>query len=292
MTEEQLIYFTTIVSCGSYSEAALELDISQSSVSRQILSLEQELGITLFNRKRRQISLTAAGQKLYPKAQHILEQIEELKKDAFSLRPDFKRNLPLLILPIIGHLNFYVLLNRFELENPQFTIALSELEEPALFHRINNGDFQMAFSYFDPFYMRSDNDFIPVMEDEIVLAVHSDSHLLGRDSISPKDLSDMPLMLMEKYTCIYHYCDQLFKSNKISPNVMGFGRPESLLGAVDAGRCCALVPRVHSNFYLSNHIKLLSFDKPLKIPLGLMINPSYADRKGVKLFVKMITEIS
>ena len=43
MTETQLEYFTRIVELGSFSEAALELDISQSSISKQIMQLEDEL---------------------------------------------------------------------------------------------------------------------------------------------------------------------------------------------------------------------------------------------------------
>ena len=56
MTEDQLIYFTSIVECGSYSETALELDISQSTISKQVAALETELGVKLFDRSTRKAS--------------------------------------------------------------------------------------------------------------------------------------------------------------------------------------------------------------------------------------------
>ena len=58
MTEDQLLYFTSIVECGSYSEAALDLNISQSTISKQVAQLESELNVKLFDRSTRKASLT------------------------------------------------------------------------------------------------------------------------------------------------------------------------------------------------------------------------------------------
>lgn len=64
MQIEQLRYFCMIVEQKTFSEAAFLLHISQSSLSKQVMKLEQELDTVLFNRSRRQVSLTKEGQQV------------------------------------------------------------------------------------------------------------------------------------------------------------------------------------------------------------------------------------
>jgi len=56
----------------SFTRAGEELHLTQSAVSRQILELEEQLGVTLFERRHRSLALTEAGQVLYPAAEHVL----------------------------------------------------------------------------------------------------------------------------------------------------------------------------------------------------------------------------
>ena len=69
MELKQIRYFLAIVEVGSFSVAADELYISQSSLSKQISALEKELGVRLFDRSKRQIALTAAGEACLKHAQ-------------------------------------------------------------------------------------------------------------------------------------------------------------------------------------------------------------------------------
>jgi LysR family transcriptional regulator, transcription activator of glutamate synthase operon len=73
MELKQVEYFLTIVDTGSFSTAADELYISQSSLSKQIMSLEKELGFQLFDRSKRKIVLTPAGEALLAFARNLNE---------------------------------------------------------------------------------------------------------------------------------------------------------------------------------------------------------------------------
>lgn len=64
MTIEQLQYFLAIATYHTFSQAALELNMTQSSLSKHIIKLEQELDVKLLDRTHRQISLTIYGQQL------------------------------------------------------------------------------------------------------------------------------------------------------------------------------------------------------------------------------------
>ncbi len=66
-----------VVEAGGFSAAARQLDLAPSSISRQIQSLEDELGARLFHRTTRKLSLTEAGGIYYERASRILIDVDE-----------------------------------------------------------------------------------------------------------------------------------------------------------------------------------------------------------------------
>ncbi len=79
MTFQQIRYFDAIVRTGSMSHAADQLFISQPSLSVSISNLEKELGVPLFERRGRSVTLTAEGEAFVPHAQQILQSVEEAR---------------------------------------------------------------------------------------------------------------------------------------------------------------------------------------------------------------------
>lgn len=82
----QLQYFCAAARCRNMSVAADELWISQSSLSKAITSLEDELGVRLFDRVGRRIRLNEAGRLFYHQASHILQLINDLTRQVSQIR--------------------------------------------------------------------------------------------------------------------------------------------------------------------------------------------------------------
>ena len=80
--------FTKVVSSGSFSAAARELEISQASVTKQIKELESWLGARLLNRTTRRLSLTEIGTGFYERSMRILEAVEEARSAAGALQTE------------------------------------------------------------------------------------------------------------------------------------------------------------------------------------------------------------
>ena len=78
MLLKQMRYFAAVVDCGSFTEAAAQCYISQSAISQQIRSLEQELGVELIHRENRHFSLTPAGTFFYSRCKQLLKDADEL----------------------------------------------------------------------------------------------------------------------------------------------------------------------------------------------------------------------
>src|SRR5919199_5911035 len=75
MELRQLQYLSCIARVGGFRRAADELDISQATLSEQIKLLERELGVRLFERGARTVSLTEPGRVLLERAERILEEV-------------------------------------------------------------------------------------------------------------------------------------------------------------------------------------------------------------------------
>lgn len=78
---KKLRYFLTVIDRGSYTRAARELGVSQSTLSEHIASLEVQLGRALLTRGLRGVSVTEAGRTLYRHAQIIVRQVEQAEQD-------------------------------------------------------------------------------------------------------------------------------------------------------------------------------------------------------------------
>lgn len=81
METDQLLAFLTVADYLNFSRAAEALYISQPTLSKQIIRLENELGVPLFIRSRRSVSLTPQGRKILPIARHIVEYTSLLKEN-------------------------------------------------------------------------------------------------------------------------------------------------------------------------------------------------------------------
>lgn len=90
MTLRQLRYFLEIAQLRSFTRASEVLHIAQSALSRQVRALEEELGVDLFNRHERGVSLTEAGELLRVRAQRLLDSFDVLR-DEIVARADEPR---------------------------------------------------------------------------------------------------------------------------------------------------------------------------------------------------------
>lgn len=78
----QLRAFVGVADYGNFSEAALQMDLSQSAISHAIASLEEELGVILLSRGRHGANLTPVGERIIPQAREVLHLLEGIVKEA------------------------------------------------------------------------------------------------------------------------------------------------------------------------------------------------------------------
>lgn len=82
MTSDQIRYFLTVATCLNFTEASKKLFVAQSSLSRNIANLEEELGLKLFTRNKKYVRLTPAGAVLFEEFSKLEKQVEKALQSA------------------------------------------------------------------------------------------------------------------------------------------------------------------------------------------------------------------
>lgn len=117
--------FTKVVDLGSFSEAGRQLDLDQSSISRQVSALEDQLGVRLLNRTTRRLALTEAGQLYYERAVSILSEIEEANQAVLQLSATPRGTLRITVPVVFGRLHVAVALPGFLAQFPELRVDLT-----------------------------------------------------------------------------------------------------------------------------------------------------------------------
>ncbi|MBS8225116.1 LysR substrate-binding domain-containing protein [Vannielia litorea] len=128
-----ILYFETVARRGTLSRAAEELTVSPSAVSQQIKLLEQQLGVKLFRREGRQLSLTLEGEQLYQSAGTALRMLKDARRNLGRSRET--RRLNLRVAPSFGVLWLGPRLSRFVGKHPEWELRVDAAPDPTDFDR-------------------------------------------------------------------------------------------------------------------------------------------------------------
>lgn len=126
----QMLIFVRSVDEGSFSGAARAMDLTPSAVSKQISALEDRLGVRLFNRTTRHISLTEAGQAFYERCNRIMAEIEEAEETASSLQDQVRGTLRVSATAAFARVEVLPLLKEFLDRYPDLSIQIELTDRP------------------------------------------------------------------------------------------------------------------------------------------------------------------
>lgn len=124
MNIDQIKAFHKIVATGSFTEAARHLYLTQSAVSQQILALEDEVGVRLFDRSAKRIRMTAEGEALLVYAQRLLDLQDEIESLFGSLKTLQKGKISLGATAVVGTYFMPAVISKYHRQYPGIDIDL------------------------------------------------------------------------------------------------------------------------------------------------------------------------
>ena len=122
----QLRYFVRVAEMGSFSKAAIELDVAQPALSRQVRLLETDLRVTLLQRTGRGVLLTEAGKRLYEHAIGILQLVAHAREDLSANRDEATGRIVIGLPPSMGRMLTLPLVDAFKQHLPRARLAIVE----------------------------------------------------------------------------------------------------------------------------------------------------------------------
>ena len=217
MEIDQLETFLAVISYGGFHRAAGALHVSQPAVSARIRSLEDSLGVTLFERVRSRLLLSPAGKALRPHAEQLLRTVAAARQAVHELQPSAGGALR-----IAGSLSIctYFLpdvMKDYQAKNPKVMVSLRSGNSLEVLKMVLEGEADIGIA-------RSVNhpevETMTLRDDPLILVSHPVHPAAHKKWLSLQEIESMPLVFYDRGSSDWTLTQGLFRRAGILPNVV------------------------------------------------------------------------
>ncbi len=236
----------------NFTQSSLDLHISQSSFSRHIAALEQELGVTLFKRNRRRVELTESGQLLLPELEAIAAHYDRAKARLSTEESAFVGHLRIGILSDLTNRIAPKLINQFRKKHPNVTLFFREFSHTSLLEALHKDVVDIAFLSSIEMDNLKDIDFYVLQICDNAVVTSLDHTFSNKDSINIQDLRNETFIIIDQResTIISGMTMQQCLSGGFVPKlIINAKQIPSLLFMVSCGQGISILPMDNRNFF-------------------------------------------
>ncbi|MGY4253657.1 DNA-binding transcriptional LysR family regulator [Bradyrhizobium sp. USDA 4516] len=244
MNLQQALTFLTVAELGTVSKAALRLRVAQPALSRQIIGLERELGLQLFDRVGRRLLLTGEGEQLIAGCRLLLNSVNSLKEQAQLLRQGDTG-----VLRIAGspqHIESVLsdFLHRYAERYPGVEIRIREGTGSEILAMLERGEVHLGQNLLHAVRLNEQHfGSLPLGSVQLLAACHPSMPLGPRCTIEIADLAELPLLLLDSGFGFRRAFDAASRMAGLKPKITFESRsPHTLLALAEAGHGVAIVP--------------------------------------------------
>lgn len=189
---KSLYYFSIVAETKSITKAASRLYVTQSTLSKNIILLEQNLGIQLLERKGKNISITPAGNFIYEKWKDLIktynDQIAAVRKFQ-EIVPDRIRIGFFPALDVVDYFDKF--LGRIQQYQPEMFIEIFRMNNTRLFEHMNAEKIDLLFTLEKDIPLQKENYEWKIVDQVPLAVIYSNDHSLAKkEQIYPEDLND------------------------------------------------------------------------------------------------------
>jgi DNA-binding transcriptional LysR family regulator len=273
MEFRQFRYFIAVAQELSFSRAAKRLHVSQPPLSRQVSSLEDELGVRLLNRNKHKVSLTDAGSLFLIHAQDVVEGMETAATMARKVAQGEIGRLVLGYGGVAAYTYVPSILRRFREQYPAVKITLEQMPLLDQLDALRSRKIDIGFVLL-PCAERSVHT-EPMMRDSLVLAVSPDHSFATQSGVRIRQLGscDFVMFPRNKMVGYQRHIVEMCRRAGFMPNIVKEAHPmESLLGLVASGLGVAVVPATAKRIQISDVSYVPILDKDAHMDFGFAWN--------------------
>lgn len=293
MNLRDIKYLIAVAEYRHFGRAAERCHVSQPTLSGQIRKLEDELGVTLFERTNRTVRVTPVGESILTHARLLLEQADAMQQLARAHRDPLSGPLRVGAIPTLSPYLMPLVLVPLRRRWPQLRLVLSEELTQVLVQRLRAHEIDAALLATPVDY--PDLTRIPLFEEPFWLAHPRDHELYTKEEINREDLDAIELLLLSEGHCL---------SQQVMEICRGQDRPrqgemadlrasslETLLQLVGAGFGCTLVPALAVRGSWTTDSGIIA--RPLNLPdafrrVELVFRQTFPRRQALDALVEII----
>ncbi len=263
--------FCNVVDRRSFSRAANDNGISQSSVSQVVHQLEERLGVRLLDRSKRPFVLTAEGQRFYDGCRQLVKRYFDLEEEVRTLHDETARRLVIASIYSVGLAPMSASLRDFSAKHPLAKVRLEYLHPSRVYEAVEHGEVDLGLVSY-PEESRTLTA-IPWRDEPLVVVCHPRHRLTRYRSLSIKELAGEKLVAFETGLRIRSEIDRVLVLDKVKIDVtMEFDNIETMKRAIEINEGVSILPEptVAREIALGSLAKIALKDQHLKRPLGII----------------------
>jgi LysR family hydrogen peroxide-inducible transcriptional activator len=243
MNLRDLKYIIAVADTRHFGKAAQRCFVSQPTLSGQIRKLEDELGVTIFERTNRSVTVTAVGEEILRHARQMMEQADAIHSISAAQRDPLSGPLRIGAIPTISPYLMPLILAPLKQQHPELRLVLSEETTDRLLQRLHNHEIDAAL--LATAVDERDLEATALFDEPFWLAHPRDHPFYLKDEITRKDLENTELLLLAEGHCLAQQARDLCHLQDHQGGAMADLRAsslETLLQLVGAGFGSTLVP--------------------------------------------------
>ncbi len=254
--DQRLRAFHAVALRKSFTDAGHDLNLTQQAISFHIRSLEQELGIPLFNRNHHSVQLTKAGTILFAHAEKILELYGEASRSLAELREESTLRLRIAATNSISKYAMPAAIRTFQSRHPKIQIVLEIGNSTCVIEYLNQGVVDAALVS-DGVPFSSNYRVTPLWREQIAFVVSHEHPWAFRKELSIDDLLATPVIMREKGSGTRAILERRLSVAGLSFNhlkiALVVGSPEAVKMAAQAGVGVGILSNLRARHGISSH---------------------------------------
>jgi len=282
----QLRALVAIADCGNFSEAAMELDLSQSTVSHAIANLEDELGIVLLQRGRHGAKLTPVGECITQHARGVLALLDTIVGEADQAKGLQGGTIRIASFRSVATHVIPGAIARLHKRYPNITVALIEMDEVhQLKQSLQKGEADIAVA---EVLHGEDFESIHIFDDDYV-ALLPPNYSLCDASLTLEDLRQYPIIGSSHSSCGVRIKQHLESLERPLEMAYRIRHDSSMVAMVQQGLGVAILPRLAAE-PVPPDVRICTLPFALSRPIGATILKEALHTPAVYAFLDALQE--
>lgn len=245
MDLKQLEYFVRVAELGSFTRAAVALDVAQPALSRQVRLLEVELRQNLLTRNGRGATPTEAGKLLLEHGRGILHQVERAREELGRVRGALAGRVAIGLPPSVAKVLTVPLTREFRKQMPQASLSISEGLSVAMLESLMTGRLDIALLYNAT--PTAETEVTPLLEEDLFLVQRRQGKAAGSatgKAIPLREVAALPLVIPSRPNAIRMLVETEMANLGCRPTIaLEIDGVSAILDLVADGAGCAVLSR-------------------------------------------------